>query len=72
MGGVMEHIRGGLIDGDGAGVGGGVGLLLTDVELQGLELILTHGETPHSDFLILFSKRKGRWEERSGGTGRIL
>ena len=44
MGGVMEHIRGGLIDGDGAGVGGGVGLLLTDVELQGLELILTHGK----------------------------
>ena len=42
MGGVMEHIRGGLIDGDGAGVGGGVGLLLTDVELQGLELIMTH------------------------------
>ena len=36
---VAEHIGSGLVDGHGAGIGGGVGLLLTDVELQGLKFI---------------------------------
>ena len=31
---VMENIRCGLVDGDGAGIGGGVRLLLPDVELH--------------------------------------
>ena len=44
--GVMEHIGGGGIDGDGPGVGGGIGLLLTHMELKGLEFILTHGDRP--------------------------
>ena len=43
MGGIMENVRSGLIDRDGAGVGGGIGLLLANVELKGLELIITHG-----------------------------
>ena len=38
MGGIMENVRSGLIDRDGTGVGGGIGLLLANVELKGLEL----------------------------------
>ena len=43
---VMEHIRGGLIDRYGTGVGCGVGLLLANVELKRFELILRHDEFP--------------------------
>ena len=45
MGGVAEHIGRGGVDGDGAGIGGGIGLLLTHVELKGLELIIAHGKS---------------------------
>ena len=44
MGGVAEHIGRGLINGDGTGIGSGVGLFLTDVKLQGLKFIVTHGK----------------------------
>ena len=33
VGGVVEHIGSGLVDGHRAGIGGGIGLLLTDVKL---------------------------------------
>jgi len=49
---VAEDVGGGLVDGDGAGIGGGVGLLLTDVELQSLKLIIRHSIFP----LYLYSK----------------
>ena len=39
---VMEDIGCGLVDGDGAGIGCRVRLLLADVELQGLEFIVAH------------------------------
>ena len=41
-----------IIDGDGAGIGGGVGLLLTNMELQSLKLIIRHSIFP----LYLYSK----------------
>ena len=41
--GVVEDVRGGLVDGDRAGVGDGVGGFLADMELQGLELVSAHG-----------------------------
>ena len=44
VGGVAEHIRGGLVNGHRPGVGGGVGLLLAYVELQGLKFIIAHGK----------------------------
>ena len=44
VGGVAEHVGSGLVDGDGAGIGGGIGPLLTDVKLQGLKFIVTHGK----------------------------
>ena len=40
--GIGEHIGGGLVDGHRTGVGGGVGLLLTDMKLQGLKFIFRH------------------------------
>ena len=39
---VAEDVGSGLINGHCAGIGGGVGLLLTDVELKGLEFIVRH------------------------------
>ena len=44
--GVVEDVGSRLVDGHRAGVGGGVGALLADVELQGLELVVTHGCVP--------------------------
>ena len=46
--GVAEHVRGGLVDRHGAGVGGGVGLLLAYVQLKGLETVLL---VAHNTFL---------------------
>ena len=42
VGAVVEHIRGGGVNGDSAGIGSGVGLLLADVELQGFKFIVRH------------------------------
>ena len=39
---VMENIRSGLVDGDGAGVGRRIGLFLSYVQLQCLEFEVTH------------------------------
>ena len=43
---VAEHIRRGLVDGYCTGIGGGVGLLLTDMKLQGLKFIFRHCHLP--------------------------
>ena len=51
--GVMEHIGGGGVDGHRAGVGGGIGLLLTHMELKGLKFIITHGNKPLSLYRIV-------------------
>ena len=40
--GVVEHIRSGGIDGNGTCVGYGIGLLLTNVKLQGFKFIFRH------------------------------
>ena len=47
---VMENIGCGLVDGDGAGIGSRVRLLLADVELQGLEFIVAHDVLSFSGF----------------------
>ena len=39
---VAEHIGSGLVDGHGAGIGCGIGLLLANVKLQGLKFIVRH------------------------------
>ena len=55
----MEHVGGGLIDGDRPGAGGGIGLLLTHVELEGLKVIgvVVHKKYPLSfDFFGVHSK----------------
>ena len=41
-GAVVEYVRGRLINRDGAGVGSGIGLFLSDVQLQGFESVMTH------------------------------
>lgn len=46
----FEDIGGGLVDGHRPGIGGGVGLFLTHIELQGLKFI-AHGK--YSFFLLL-------------------
>ena len=51
---VMEHIRSGLVDGDGAGIGGGVRLLLPDVELQSFEFVVAHGVSPSLLWNLVF------------------
>ena len=43
---VAEHIGRGLVDGHRTGIGGGVGLLLTDMKLQGLKFIFRHCYSP--------------------------
>ena len=43
---VAEHIGSGLIDGHGAGIGCGIGLLLANVKLQGLKFIVRHSILP--------------------------
>ena len=43
---VAEHIGRGLVDGHRTGIGGGVGLLLTDMKLQGLKFIFRHCYLP--------------------------
>jgi hypothetical protein len=45
---VAEHIGRGLVDGHRTGIGGGVGLLLTDMKLQGLKFIFRHCYLPLS------------------------
>ena len=42
VGAVVEHVRGGGVNGNGAGIGSGIGLLLADVELQGFKFIVRH------------------------------
>ena len=42
VGGVAEYIGSGLVNGNSTGVGGRVGLLLTDMELQGFKFIVRH------------------------------
>ena len=44
VGTVMEHVRGGGVNGNGPGVGSGVGLLLADVELQSFKFIVRHND----------------------------
>ena len=44
VGAVVEHVRGGGVNGNGPGIGSGVGLLLTDVELQGFKFIVRHND----------------------------
>ena len=39
---VMEYVRGRLVDGNGAGVGGGVGVFLSYMKLEGLEVEFCH------------------------------
>ena len=45
---VMEHIGSGLVDRNRTGIGSGIGLLLTDVKLQGLKLVVAHINKPLS------------------------
>ena len=45
MGAVAENIGSRLVNGHRAGIGGGVGLFLTDVKLQGLKFVVTHINT---------------------------
>ena len=40
--GIGEHIGGGLVDGHRTGIGDGIGLLLANVQLKGLEFIVRH------------------------------
>ena len=47
VGGIPEHITGGLVDGHRPGIGGGVRQLLANMELQGLKFI-AHGKYPLS------------------------
>ena len=42
MGGVVEHIGSRLVNGYGAGIGRGIGLLLADMELQRFKFIVGH------------------------------
>lgn len=53
MGGVAEDVRSRLVDGHCAGVRGGIGLLLADVELKGLKLVVAHD---HNLFLYVISE----------------
>ena len=43
---VVEYIGSRRINRDGAGIGGGVGLFLTDVELQSFKMIIGHNNSP--------------------------
>ena len=45
MGGVVEHIGCGLVDGNGPGIGGGIGLFLADVQLKCFKFIVGHDST---------------------------
>ena len=58
MGGIAEHIAGGLVDGDRTGIGGGVGLLLACVKLQGLKSIAAHNDVLL--FMICLGNKKVR------------
>ena len=51
LGAVAEHVGGGLIDGYRPGAGGGIGLLLTRVELEGLKAI---GVVVHKKYPLSF------------------
>ena len=42
MGGIAEDIRSGLVDGDCAGIGSGIGLFLANVQLQSFKFIIRH------------------------------
>ena len=48
---VVEHIGSGLVDRNGAGIGCRIGLFLSNVQLQGLKLVITHFISP---FLVLY------------------
>ena len=48
---VVEHIGSGLVDRNGAGIGSRIGLFLSNVQLQGLKLVITHFISP---FLVLY------------------
>ena len=43
--GIVEDVAGGGVNGHRAGVAGGIGLLLADVELQGFKFIVRHDST---------------------------
>ena len=45
VGGIVEHVGGRLVDGDGACVGGGIGLFLTDMKLQRFKFIVGHDDS---------------------------
>ena len=42
VGGVLKDVGSGLVNGHGPGIGGGIGLFLTDVELQSFKFIVRH------------------------------
>ena len=44
VGAVVEHVRGGGVNGNGAGIGSRVSLLLADVELQSFKFIVRHND----------------------------
>ena len=57
--GVVEHIGGGLVNGDGAGIGGGIGLFLTHMELQCFKFIMTHFDNLFLFLLCCGMKKAG-------------
>ena len=44
--GIVEDVRSGGVNRNGAGIGGGVRLFLTDVKLQGFKMIVGHNNSP--------------------------
>ena len=54
VGGVFEHVGGGLVNGHGPGIGGGIGLFLAYVKLQSFKMIIAHGKYLFHIFMINF------------------
>ncbi len=63
---VGKHIGGGGVDGHGPGVGGGVGLFLPHMELEGFEFIVRH--ILRSFLFFCFSYRTDNTFARSGSS----
>ena len=61
MGGISKHIGSGLVNGYRAGIGSGVGLFLTNVELQSFKFIVRH-----RSYLFRFSFRAENKNARAG------
>ena len=60
VGGIVEDIGGCLIDGNCAGIGSGIGLLLADMKLQRFKFIVRHDDTSFFNvvFVFLYHSRK--------------